>query len=43
MKLPVALRQVVDGSPPIVMDISTDHKAGLLESGEQHRDAFEAR
>jgi hypothetical protein len=32
-----------DGSPPIVMDISTEHKEGLLEFSEQHRDTFKAR
>jgi hypothetical protein len=30
-----------DGSPPIVMEISAEHKAGLLEFSEEYRDAFE--
>jgi hypothetical protein len=31
-----------DGSPPIVMDISSQHKEGLLEFREQHQHTFEA-
>jgi ferric-dicitrate binding protein FerR (iron transport regulator) len=31
-----------DGSPPFVMDISTEHKEGLLDFSEQYRGAFEA-
>jgi len=30
-----------DGSPPIVMEISSQHKAGLIEFSEQYQDAFE--